>query len=50
MIISPDGAIYTLEANTIPGLTAQSLFPKAAEAAGMSISELVQELVELASK
>lgn len=50
MIISPDGAIYTLETNTIPGFTAQSLFPKSAEASGLSTEDLVRKLVILASK
>lgn len=47
MIISPDGAIYTLETNTMPGLTEQSLFPKAAEATGMSMPDLVEKLIKL---
>lgn len=36
---------YTLEVNTIPGLTPQSLFPKAAQAAGLSFEQLVEKLV-----
>lgn len=47
MIITPDGAIYTLEANTMPGLTRQSLFPKAAAAAGITMPRLVQKLLDL---
>lgn len=38
-----------LEVNTIPGLTSESLFPKAAKAAGISFEELVEKLI-LASK
>ncbi len=49
MIISSDGAIYVLEANTMPGLTAESLFPKAAKAEGMSMSDLVKKLVDIIS-
>lgn len=37
---------YALEINTIPGLTKQSLLPKAAEAAGISFEEMVDRLVK----
>jgi len=47
MIISQNG-IYVLELNTIPGMTNQSLFPKAAEAAGLSMISLVDHLIKLA--
>ena len=40
--------VYWLEINTIPGLTPTSLFPQAAEAAGISFKELVGRLVESA--
>lgn len=43
-----DGEIYFLEVNTLPGLTAESLMPKAAAAVGMSFEELVSHLVETA--
>lgn len=39
-----------LEINTIPGLTPTSLFPKAAQAAGINFVELTQKLVDLALK
>lgn len=39
---------YALEANTIPGMTAESLLPKAAKAAGISFPNLVKKLVEMA--
>jgi D-alanine-D-alanine ligase len=48
MMVRPDGRIYVLEINTLPGLTAQSLFPKAAKVAGYSWNELVAKFVELA--
>lgn len=38
---------YVLEVNTIPGLTSESLFPKSAQAAGLSFPNLVKKLVEL---
>lgn len=40
---------YALEINTIPGLTANSLMPKAAKAAGMSFNEFIEELLKSAS-
>lgn len=47
MIITKDGPIV-LETNTIPGLTETSLLPRAAAAAGMSLSQLTDHLLELA--
>ncbi|MBW1861790.1 MAG: D-alanine--D-alanine ligase [Deltaproteobacteria bacterium] len=46
MIIQGD-KIYLLETNTIPGMTKNSLVPLAARVAGMSLSQLVDKLVEL---
>jgi len=40
--------IYVLEVNSIPGLTETSLVPRAAAAAGISFTQLVDRLVELA--
>jgi D-alanine-D-alanine ligase len=42
-----DEEIYVLETNTIPGMTPTSLLPQAAEAAGISFSELLDRLIEL---
>ena len=39
--------LYLLETNTIPGMTATSLFPQAANAAGYSFGALLDRLVEL---
>ncbi len=36
-----------LETNTLPGMTATSLLPKAAAAVGLSYTDLVAELVRL---
>lgn len=47
MIVSQD-EIYVLETNTIPGMTKTSLLPQAAAAAGISFSELLDRLIELA--
>jgi D-alanine-D-alanine ligase len=47
MIIHDDN-IYVLETNTIPGMTPVSLFPLAAKTAGISFSQLLDRLIELA--
>jgi D-alanine-D-alanine ligase len=39
--------IFVLETNTIPGMTPTSLFPQAAQAAGISFSQLLDRLIEL---
>ncbi len=41
--------IYFLEVNTLPGLTAESLYPKAAEAVGASNKQIITHLIELAT-
>lgn len=46
-MVSKDG-IYFLEVNTLPGLTAESLFPKAAAAVGSSYTDLLSHLITLA--
>jgi D-alanine-D-alanine ligase len=43
-----DGQIYVLETNTIPGMTATSLFPQGAQAAGIEFPELLDKLIDLA--
>ncbi len=48
LILPEDGPAQVLEANVIPGLTETSLFPQAAEAAGISFADLVARLLELA--
>ncbi|MBI2065333.1 MAG: D-alanine--D-alanine ligase [Candidatus Yanofskybacteria bacterium] len=40
-----DNDIYLLEVNTLPGLTTASLFPKAASAAGLTLSQLFDIIV-----
>jgi len=47
MIVGPDGPVV-LEVNTIPGLTEESLLPKAAAAAGIALPALLDRLVDLA--
>lgn len=47
-IIDADDNPFVLEINTIPGMTAMSLFPDAARAAGMDFAELCERIVKLA--
>jgi D-alanine-D-alanine ligase len=46
-MILKDRKIYVLETNTIPGMTATSLLPQAAQVAGISFSKLMNKLIEL---
>jgi D-alanine-D-alanine ligase len=48
MFLTPQGELYVLEINTIPGLTEQSLLPKAAAVSGISFSELLNRVIEAA--
>ncbi len=43
-----EGENYVLETNTIPGMTATSLFPQAAKAAGLEFPALLDRLISLA--
>ncbi|HSM03128.1 MAG TPA: D-alanine--D-alanine ligase [Longimicrobiales bacterium] len=45
-----EGGFWCLEANNLPGLTAASLVPKAAAAAGISFPELCDQLVQTAAR
>ncbi|MDZ7820455.1 MAG: hypothetical protein U5N26_00825 [Candidatus Marinimicrobia bacterium] len=44
--MTPEGEIYLLEANSLPGMTASSLVPKSAKAAGVGFSRLLQIIIE----
>jgi D-alanine-D-alanine ligase len=46
--LSPDGDIFCLEANTLPGMTRTSLVPQAAQAAGIEFPELCERICRLA--
>lgn len=50
MILGNDSNLYVLETNTLPGMTSQSLFPKAAAAAGYDMRALVKCFVTLAKR
>jgi D-alanine-D-alanine ligase len=45
--ILSDDRLYLLETNTLPGMTATSLLPRAAAAAGMTFEDLLARLIEL---
>jgi len=48
IMLSKEGLPYILEVNTIPGMTATSLLPKAAKAIGIDFKQLCFKLLELA--
>lgn len=48
-IVDGEGGIWCLEANALPGMTANSLVPKAAAAAGVSFPDLCDRIARLAS-
>jgi len=48
LLNSSDNQVYILELNSIPGLTENSLLPKAARAAGIDFLDLCKELVRQA--
>lgn len=45
MMLDKQGNVYVLEVNTMPGMTATSLVPKAADAMGMDFSELCEKIL-----
>jgi len=47
--LSPEGELYVLEVNTVPGMTSTSLLPQAAAKAGINFNELCSKLIELAA-
>jgi D-alanine-D-alanine ligase len=49
-IVNQSGTPYILEVNTLPGMTATSLLPKIAGAAGMNFNDLIEEILKLAIK
>lgn len=46
-LLSESGGIYCLEANTLPGMTATSLLPQEAKAAGMEFPALCEKIIEI---
>ncbi len=46
-ILEPDGDLYCLEANTLPGMTPTSLIPQMGAEMGMSYGELCEKIIEV---
>ncbi len=49
-ILSNEGEIYCLEANTLPGMTPLSLVPQEAAAMGIGFNDLCERIVEISLK
>ncbi len=49
IMLDARGNLWALETNTLPGLTAASLFPKAAKEEGMEMSALLERILESAT-
>lgn len=47
IMINSEGNMFIIDTNTIPGLTKQSLYPKAAAQAGYSWTKLVEEFIKM---
>ena len=45
-ILDPKGKLYMLETNTIPGMTENSLLPKAAKVLNISFPKLLEIVIE----
>ncbi|OQA51987.1 MAG: D-alanine--D-alanine ligase [candidate division WS2 bacterium ADurb.Bin280] len=50
MVVDQNSNIFVLEVNSIPGLTSESLFPKAAKAGGFDFEKLIDHIVKIALK
>jgi len=50
MMVDRSGHIYVLEINTMPGLTDQSLYPKAAAVSGLTMPQLVNKFIQLVAR
>ena len=49
-IIHPKKGIFALEVNTLPGLTNESLMPKALNAVGSNLPEFIEHIIKLAKE
>ena len=49
-MMSKDGKMYCLEANTLPGMTPTSLLPQEAHALGMDFADLCEKLIAVSAK
>lgn len=46
-ILTPQGALYCLESNTLPGMTPTSLLPQEAKAAGLDFGALCEKIIAI---
>ena len=46
-MLAESGAMYCLEANTLPGMTPTSLLPQEAQAIGISYGDLCELLIQI---
>ena len=46
--LDPDGELWCLEANTLPGMTSASLLPQSARASGIGFEDLCEQICQLA--
>jgi D-alanine-D-alanine ligase len=49
-MVDDKGEAWCLEANALPGMTANSLLPKAARAAGITFPEVCDRIVRMAAE
>jgi len=49
-MVDGEGRNWCLEANTLPGMTANSLLPKAGRAAGLEFPNLCDRIVRIAQR
>jgi len=47
-VITPKGKVYILETNSLPGMTAESLLPKALDTIGCSSKNFIDHIIKLA--
>jgi D-alanine-D-alanine ligase len=45
-IVTPEGEPYMIEINTIPGMSAGSIVPKQIKAAGMTMTEVLNLIID----
>jgi D-alanine-D-alanine ligase len=48
--LTPAGELFCLEVNTLPGMTATSLLPQSAQAAGIGFPELCERICRAARR
>lgn len=49
-ILDKEGQVWLLEINTVPGMTATSLVPKAAKQQGLSFNQLIYEILSISAE